>query len=267
MQISDTAFKKIKELVNKTSGIYLSDLKKQMVASRLVKRIRHYNNISYDQYYEICLRDNAELQIMIDIITTNETSFFREKVHFDFMKNQIIPKFKDSKLRVWSAAASIGAEAYSIAMMADDLLASKNISLEVVGTDINTDVIQKAKIGLYPMSFASSIDSKYLKAYCLQGFDAHEGYFLIDDYLRKKCSFLNANLMVAPSPQIGKFDIIFLRNMLIYFDGPNKKIIVENVTKALKHGGYLFLGHSETLSNVTNVVKQVQPTIYKREAP
>ncbi|MBU0633225.1 methyltransferase domain-containing protein [bacterium] len=265
MPIIHNTFKKFQTLVREESGIHLSDAKKNLLTSRLAKRLRHYGIDSYDEYYRLVNEDSFELQMMIDIITTNETSFFREPHHFDYLKNSLLPEFKGSKYRVWSAAASIGAEAYTLAMILDEGLVPRNISWEVVGTDINTEVIEKAKQSLFPMEHATKIDKKYLKNYCLKGTNKYEGFFLIDDTLRRNCTFLHANLMYPPSSQIGQFDVIFLRNMLIYFDNENKKIIVENVIKALKKGGYLFIGHSETLNKITNQVRQIRPTVYIKD--
>lgn len=265
MGISDAEFKKFQELVRKVSGINLPDIKRNLVTSRLAKRLRYYDTNSYERYYKIVIEDSAELQMMIDIITTNETSFFREPHHFDFMKTTILPSFRESKFRTWSAAASIGAEAYSLAMVLSEALLPKHIVWEVVGTDINSEVIEKAKSGLFPMEHAKTINQKYLKNYCLQGINKYEGFFLIDDNIKNNCKFSNANLMTPPFSQLGQFDVVFLRNMLIYFDAENKKIIVENVIKALKKGGYLFIGHSETLNQITTQVRQIAPTIYIKD--
>ncbi len=261
----NTTFKKFQTLIRNESGIHLSDAKENLLTSRLAKRLRYYQIDSYDEYYKLVIQDSIELQMMIDIITTNETSFFREPHHFDFLKTSILPLCKNNTCRVWSAAASIGAEAYTLAMVLDEVLLPKNIAWEVVGTDINKEVITKAKQALYPIELAAKIDKKYLKNYCLKGTNKYEGFFLVDDYLKKNCTFLNANLMNPPSPHIGEFDVIFLRNMLIYFDNENKKTIVENVVQALKKGGYLVIGHSETLNRITNQVRQIRPTIYIKD--
>jgi chemotaxis protein methyltransferase CheR len=265
MPIVDSTFKNFQSLIRSESGINLSDAKKSLLTSRLAKRLRHYNISSFDEYYQIIQNDNFELQMMIDIVTTNETSFFREPHHFDFLKNSILPSVKGGKYRAWSAAASIGAEAYTLAMVLDEVLLPRNIDWEVVGTDINTEVIQKAKESLYPMEHAKKIDKNYLKKYCLKGINKYEGFFLVDDYLKRKCKFINANLMQPPSSEIGQFDTVFLRNMLIYFDNENKKTIVENVITRLKKGGYLFIGHSETLNGITKEVRQVRPTVYIKD--
>lgn len=263
--ISNRAFEKLTSLVKHHSGIHLAESKKQLVVGRLSKRLRHLNLEDYEAYHDHCIASPEELETMINTITTNETSFFRESHHFDFMGETILPRVTNSPFRVWSAAASIGAEGYSIAMELDTNLTHRGIDWEVIGTDINTEVLKQASEGLYPIRFAEQIDETYLKRYCLKGTGRHEGEFLIDDYLRHKVSFQSANLMVPISSDLGKFDVIFLRNMLIYFDNENKKKIVENVLKVLKPNGYLFIGHAETIGHLTTSVRQIRPTIYKNE--
>lgn len=263
--ISNYAFEKLTALVKIHSGIHLSESKKQLVAGRLSKRLRHLHLHDYDTYYEECIASPDELKIMINTITTNETSFFREAHHFDFMRHTILPAVKTAPFRVWSAASSIGAEGYSIAMILDDVLTPAGIEWEVLGTDINTDVVGQASSGLYPIRFAEQIEKEYLKRYCLRGTGRHEGEFLIGDYLRDKVSFQSVNLMAPVPSDLGEFDLIFLRNMLIYFDNDNKKKIVENILKVLKPHGYLFIGHAETIGHITSAVRQIRPTIYKNE--
>lgn len=263
--ISKNAYEKLTNLVKIHSGIHLNESKKQLVVGRLSKRLRHLNLNDYENYYEECIASPEELQIMINTITTNETSFFRESHHFDFMAEMILPAVNQAPFRVWSAAASIGAEGYSIAMELDTALTPRGISWEVIGTDINTDVLQQASSGLYPIRFADQIDEEYLKKYCLKGTGAYEGQFLIDDYLREKVMFRTCNLMAPISSELGKFDVIFLRNMLIYFDNVNKQKIVDNVLKVLKPGGHLFIGHAESIGHITSKVVQTRPTIYKNE--
>ncbi len=264
--ITNRAFEKLTSLIKHHSGIHLAESKKQLVVGRLSKRLRHLGLDDYEAYHDHCIASPEELETMINTITTNETSFFRESHHFDFMAQMILPQVKSGPFRVWSAAASIGAEAYSIAMELDNGLTHRSIDWEVMGTDINTDVVKQASEGLYPLRFTEQIDENYLKHYCLKGTGKHEGEFLIDDYLRSKVHFQTANLMAPIPSELGKFDVIFLRNMLIYFDNENKKKIVENVLKALKPNGYLFIGHAETIGHITAAVQQTRPTIYKNES-
>ena len=264
--ITPHAFEKISSLLKLHSGINLNASKKQLVVGRLSKRLRQLNVADYDTYYEVCLNSNDELQIMINTLTTNETSFFRESHHFEFMKHSILPVIKNSSFRVWSAAASIGAEAYSIAMLVDEILTQKSLTWEVLGTDINTEVLKSADQGLYEMRFAEQIPKEYLRKYCLRGIGTNAGKFLIGDYIRENVRFLYANLMMPPSSELGKFDVIFLRNMLIYFNLEERKKIVKNVLEALKPEGYLFIGHAETISHLNLKVRQIKPTIYKNGA-
>ncbi|MFA6189845.1 MAG: CheR family methyltransferase [Sulfuricurvum sp.] len=263
--ISKRAFDKLTTLVKTHSGIHLNESKKQLVVGRLSKRLRQLQLNDYETYYEECISSPEELQTMINTITTNETSFFREAHHFDFMSQTILPAVKNSSFRVWSAASSIGAEGYSIAMELDTALTSKGIEWEVIGTDINTEVVEQGAKGLYPIRFAEQINGSYLKRYCLKGSGSHEGEFLIDDYLRSKVNFLCANLMAPIPSDLGRFDVIFLRNMLIYFDNDSKKKILQNVLKVLKPDGYLFIGHAETIGHINSTVRQIRPTIYKNE--
>ena len=263
-KLTDKEFQLFKDFIHKVSGILMKQEKKVLVESRLAKRLRHYDCDSYKEYYDILINDMAEQQTFIDIITTNETSFFREMHHFEFLKNQVLPS-KTSPVRIWSAAFSIGAEAYSTAMVCDDTLASKNIKFEILCSDINAEVLNTAQKGLYPIKFASQIPQNYLKKYCLKGRDSYTGSFLINDTLKNNFLFKRVNLLEQVSSDFGEFDVIFLRNMLIYFDTPEKKMIVENVASRLKKGGYLLLGHSESLFNITNCVSQLKPTIYTKQ--
>lgn len=261
--ITPKAFENISSLLKVHAGIHLNESKKQLVIGRLSKRLRELDVRDFDAYYEVCVNSGDELQTMINTLTTNETSFFREAHHFEFMRENVLAHTTTSPFRVWSAAASIGAEAYSIAMQLDELLSPKSLTWEVIGTDINTDVLKSASKGLYDMRFSQQIPQEYLRRYCLRGVGANDGKFLVGDYLREKVHFLYANLMLAPQKELGKFDIIFLRNMLIYFNQEERKKIVQNVLQVLKPQGYLFIGHAETITHLNLKVRQIRPTIYK----
>jgi chemotaxis protein methyltransferase CheR len=149
-------------------------------------------------------------------------------------------------------------------MVCDDVLGPRSGQYEIVCTDINADVVKTAQIGLYPEKFIPQIPQKYLKKHCMRGNGKYEGNFIILDQLKSNLLFRRMNLLEKCSSDMGEFDVIFLRNMLIYFDAPEKKMIVENVISRLKHGGYLFIGHSESLFNISNSVTQVKPTIYRK---
>ena len=262
-KLNDKEFDLFKNYIHKISGIQMKAEKKVLIESRLAKRVRHFQCESYKDYYDLLIKDEHEQQMFIDIITTNETSFFREPHHFEFLKNDVLPRL-GSSVRIWSAACSIGAEGYSAAMVCDEVLTPQRKNFEILCSDINLDVIKTAQMGLYPEKFISQIPQKYLKKHCLKGTGASVGNLLINDGLKTHLLFKRLNLLEPLSNELGEFDVIFLRNMLIYFDGPEKKKIVENVARRLKKGGYLFIGHSETLFNITDCVKQVKPTIYTK---
>jgi chemotaxis protein methyltransferase CheR len=236
-----------------------------LLTGRLSKRLVALGLDTYTQYHKY-VTDAAhadELNFMVDLLTTNETYFFREPQHFDFLK-QIAPDSSNpSVFRVWSAAASIGAEAYTIAMVLSDKLGVDG-RWEILGTDISDSVLAKARSGHYRLAEADKIPTPFLKKYCLKGTGEQAGTFLIDKRLRQHVNFEQLNLNVEGMKKMGEFDVIFLRNVLIYFDIPTKQRVVANLIRSLKTGGYLIVGHSESLNGITNALVQVKPTVYQR---
>jgi chemotaxis protein methyltransferase CheR len=201
---------------------------------------------------------------MVDLLTTNETYFFREPQHFEFLKTIVPTAVKQGQVyRVWSAAASIGAEAYTIAMILADKLGVDG-PWEILGTDISNSVLAQARRGHYRMAEAEKIPREYLKKYCLKGKGTQDGTFIIDSRLRQHVNFEQLNLNVENMKKIGEFDVIFLRNVLIYFDIPTKQRVVANLIPCMKNGGYFIVGHAESLNGVTDALKSVVPTVYKR---
>lgn len=261
--LHDNEFVTIQKLIFQEVGIDLPSSKKILVQSRLLKRLLFYKFNSYVEYIRL-VQINAQERIeMINLITTNETYFFREVEHFEYLQKVILPKhpFKE-KFRFWSAAASVGAEAYSTAMLLDKVIARGD--WEIVGSDINTEVIKKARIGLYPEKWAEKIPTDLRKEYCLKGRGKYEGQFLIDRVLVEYITFQVGNLMKFNS-EVGKFDVIFLRNVLIYFDDDTKQLVVDNVLKNLKVGGYFFISLTENL-NMLNIssLENVSTSVYKK---
>jgi len=261
--LNDNEFKTIQKLIFNTVGIDLQSSKKILVQSRLLKRLLFYKLDSYLDYIRLVQINEQERIEMINLITTNETYFFREIEHFEYLQKSIIPNhpFK-KKFRFWSAAASVGAEAYSVAMLLDKSMAKDD--WEVVGTDINTEVIKKARIGLYPEKWADKIPVELKREYCLKGRGRHEGQFLIDRKLVENIDFKVGNLMKY-NADVGQFDVIFLRNVLIYFDDATKQLVVDNVLKNLKIGGYFVISLTENL-NMVDIpsLESVSTSIYKK---
>jgi len=261
--LSEKEFLELKNIIYKHSGIKAEEKQKENLEYKLSSRLHQHNLTSFREYHKLLLVDKAEIQAMINAVTTNETYFFREKKHFDFLEKEILPKIKYDIFRCWSAAGSNGAEAYSIAMlMKAKLNAYKNF--EIVCSDINDNVLEFAKNGIYPMKFAKKIPIPFLQAYCKKGKNNFIGSFKITKKLQDYIKFEHINLMKPIPKEIGEFDLIFLRNMIIYFEDKDKKTIVENVIKQLKDGGYLFMGHSESLHRITNKVVQISPSIYQK---
>lgn len=251
-----------KYLYDKT-GIKLNDGKQALVMGRLDKRLRARGVDNYSDYFALLGKPGFEDETTaaIDLLTTNETYFFREPKHFDFLKNVVIPKFAAKrKMRVWSAASSSGEEAYSIGMVLAEHFPTKQ--WEILGTDVSTRVLAKANRGLYPMLQAEKIPREYLKKYCLKGTQEFEDFFLIDSIVKDHISFELTNL-VEPLPNYGVFEVIFLRNVMIYFDAATKNSIVKRIIEHLTTDGYLIISHSETLNGLNLPLRLVAPSIYQ----
>lgn len=263
-KISNSEFDSIRTFIYDHVGIKLSDEKKMLVTSRLSKRLKYYSLASFSEYFDLMIASplDGEQQIAIDLLTTNETYFFREPKHFSFLEREYLPNWKSGKtLRVWSAASSTGEEAYSIAMLLDDVLGSR--PWEIFGSDISSRVLKKARQGLYPQHRIEGIPREYLRKYCLKGVGEHEGYLLLDKKLRQKVTFSSVNLK-KPIGDVGLFDVIFLRNVLIYFDAETKQKIIRQLVEKMQPEGYLFIGHSESLKGICDGLEAVIPTVYRK---
>lgn len=262
--ITDQEFSLFRELIFRIAGISMSPAKKTLVAGRLGKRLRFHNLSSYRDYYQLATKsgNEAELQIAVDLLTTNETHFFREPKHFDFMRDRVLAGHpKGRALRVWSAASSTGEEPYSIAMQLADQLG--DTPWEVVASDLSTQVLEKARRGLYSMQRAQEIPRHYLTRFCLKGTGSQQGNFMVAKELRTRVRFMQLNLN-APFPEMGEFDVIFLRNVMIYFDNDTKREVVHRMLPLLRPGGHLLIGHSESLNGVTDAYRIVVPSIYRK---
>ncbi|WP_210397257.1 CheR family methyltransferase [Motiliproteus sediminis] len=263
--ITAAEFEQFRRFIFERAGITLSDAKQRLVTGRLAKRLRHFGISRYGDYFERMMRGELggdELQVVVDLLTTNETHFFREPAHFDFLRQTVLPQVRSGcTFRVWSAASSTGEEAYSTAMCCADLLGDG--PWEVFGSDINTQVLNKARNGHYSMDVAHEIPKEYLRAYCLKGKGSQEGTFLIGPELRRRVRFNQVNLN-APLPDLGAFDLIFLRNVMIYFSLETKRSVVARMLPLLKPGGYFVVGHSESLNGVTSRLQLLRSTIYRK---
>ena len=259
--ITDREFETLRTLLYREAGISLSSQKKPMVCGRLGRRLHKLGLRSYSDYLERIDGggDSAELQTAIDLLTTNETYFFREPKHFEWLKERMRAAPPGRAFRVWSAACSSGEEPYTIAMVAADTLGER--PWEVLASDISTRVLDSARQGLYPIERAEHIPKAYLNRYCLKGTGPYEGQFLIAKALRSRIRFQQINLQ-RPFAEGSPFDVIFLRNVMIYFDVETKKSLVERLAQRLGPGGRLVIGHSESLNGVTAALRAELPTVY-----
>jgi chemotaxis protein methyltransferase CheR len=262
--ITDEEFAGFQRFIFEEAGISLSSSKKALVGGRLAKRLRQHRLSCYSDYLRLLRCDSAsgELQVAIDLLTTNETYFFREPKHFEVLREEALQaRHAGRPLRAWSAACSSGEEAYSIAMVLADAMSEHG--WDVLGTDISSRVLERARIGHYALGRAQHIPRDYLRRFCLKGIDAQDGTMLIERGLRQRVQFMHLNLN-APLPQLGSFDVIFLRNVLIYFSAQTKRQVVARVLAQLRPGGLFCIGHSESLHDITRAVVQLSPAVYRK---
>ncbi|MDT4292223.1 protein-glutamate O-methyltransferase CheR [Methylomonas sp. MO1] len=257
-------FERFRRLIYDHAGIALTPEKKVMVASRLAKRLDYYQLHSYGEYYQLAISPDYpdEFQTLVNILTTNETYFFREPKHFEYFQQQILKPWRGEQFRVWSAASSTGEEAYTLAMVLAENLGIRN--WEIFGSDLSTRVLEIARQGVYPLDRLDHMDKRLLEKYCLKGVRSQEGFFRVDNKLRSRVKFDQVNLMSSLPPALGRFEVIFLRNVLIYFDQDTKKQVVERLITALKPGGHFIISHSESLHRVTEQLQMIKPSIYRK---
>lgn len=265
--ITDAEFQCFQALIQRTAGIHLAANKKALVSGRLARRLQLHRLDSYGAYYELLQRPGQpqELQACVDLLTTNETYFFREPRHFDWLRAQL-PQLASAATaaapwRVWSAACASGEEAYSLAMLLADVRPQGG--WQVLGSDISQRMLARARIGHYPLARCSHIPPNYLQRFCLRGVGPEDGTLLVQRTLRDQVEFAFVNLH-TPLPALPLFDAIFLRNVLIYFDAATKQAIVQRVLDQLRPGGHVFIGHSESLHGLEHGLEPVAPAVYRK---
>jgi len=266
---TDAHFKKVKTVLYAHAGIVLANNKQDMAYNRLVRRIRDLNLENFDQYLEDIESDINEFSLFINAMTTNLTAFFRESHHFDFIAKTIIPQVALSgkrRLRIWSAGCSLGEEPYSLAMA---LLSSgqdmRNWDVRILATDIDSDVLNKAKLGVYAEERVAGLPRGYLSKFFLKGKGNRAGDVQARAELREMITFKYLNLM-EQWPLKGPLDFIFCRNVMIYFDKKTQAKLLERMAALLKPDGYLFVGHSEALARHDSHFKLIGKTIYQKES-
>jgi chemotaxis protein methyltransferase CheR len=272
-QLADTDFTFLRRLIYEKSRIHLGPDKKVLVSSRLAKRLRQLQLEDYHQYCEL-LRSPAgeeELRVLIDRISTNHTTFFRESKHFDFMRDTVLPQWRarpESKrepLRVWSAASSTGEEPYSLAILLAECLAPAHTNAWLIeASDISTRVLEAANQAVYETDRLAGVKQEWIHKYFQKGMREWEGHYRVKAELRERVRFHHLNLLEANYPFTTPFQVIFCRNVMIYFDRPTQESLVGYLSERLVPGGYLMVGHSESLSGVKHSLQHLQPAIYQK---
>jgi chemotaxis protein methyltransferase CheR len=268
--LNDADFTKLSNFIYVNYGIKLPISKKIMLQSRLASRLKINGMKSYAEYTKYVLSGDAnesEIVNMIDLVSTNKTDFYREAAHFDFMKEVVLPNFivGDSRqpFKVWSSASSSGEEAYTIAMVISEFIENnRKIDFEILGTDISARILEKAKLGIYPIDRVDVIPISQKKKYLLRSKDQENQMVRIVPNLRAKARFQRLNLMDSSYNVPKDFDIIFCRNVLIYFDRETQEKVINKLCMHLKPGGYFFLGHSESISGIDVPLKPLKPTMF-----
>ena len=273
--ISRAEFVLFQRLIRTETGISLTDAKRELLVSRLAPRLRELGLTSFADYYRrIEEGDEAERVQMLDRISTNETHFFREPRHFEYLAQTVLPNRRAQveggglprEMRAWSCACATGEEPYSLAMtFLTHLPVASGWNVRVLGTDISTRALDKAAQGVWSIERSGTIPAPYLKTFMLRGTRSQEGKMAAGDELREVVEFRRFNLSTETYPFDAEFDLIFCRNVLIYFDTEARRHVLEQLTRCLAPDGLLFLGHAETATGLTGELRSVHPTVYARE--
>ncbi len=262
--LSDRVFQRVVALAYDVAGIRLGPEKRELVKSRLIKRVRQLSLAGFDEYLEYVDKDatGQELPRMIDVLTTNKTNFFREDAHFDFLKRVLLPEVTPKRrLRIWSAACSTGEEPYTIGIVLREAIPDVDAwDVKILASDISARVLEHATRGVYRADQVAECPAPIRTRYFT---NAPGGGCRVADNVRKMVNFARLNLM-ADWPMRGPFDMIFCRNVMIYFDRPTQEKLVGRFYELIRPGGYLAVGHSESLTPVKHSYEFVQPATYRR---
>lgn len=269
--LGDAEFAFLREFVLKHCGISLSEQKRQLVQGRLARRLRTLQLRSYEEYCRLLReRPEAELDELSSVISTNVTAFFREPHHFDYLAEELLPRWLASphqgRIRIWSAGCSTGEEPYSIAMVLAEALERHGKSMDalILATDLSPRALQAARLGLYREDRLKGIDEKRRRRWLLRGTGAQEGVFSMHPRLRELVRVQPLNLL-HEWPMRGPFDAIFCRNVMIYFDKPTKQRFFQRFASILRDDGHLFLGHSESMHGLNTQFGLIGQTMYQRK--
>ncbi len=271
IQLKESEFQQLSTYIYSNYGIKMPAAKKVMLQSRLQKRLRHLNLNNFKAYIEFVFSKDGTQEIihMMDVVSTNKTDFFREPTHFEFMQEVILPGlYADNQkdIKIWSAGSSSGEEAYTITMVMEEFIEKNgHINYQILGSDISTDMLQKAINGIYKMEKIITIPDALKKKYLLKSKDTQKKLVRIKPKLRTKVNFFRLNLMDQVYNAPKNFDIVFCRNTLIYFERDTQEKVINKLCDHLKPGGYFILGHSESITNMQVPLVNIKPTIFRKK--
>lgn len=258
-------FRRVCELIYQRAGIALSDSKRELVYGRLARRLRALRQPSFGAYLALLEDESAEeWEHFTNALTTNLTSFFREKHHFDMLREHLEAHRGEGPIRVWSSAASTGEEPYSIAMTVAQTLRRASDDVRILATDIDTHVLERGSRGVYPLERIEALPDALRKRFFLRGTGAHEGQVRVRDELRRMIRFRQLNLLDAQWPMSEPFEVIFCRNVLIYFDKDTQRRLLRHMAQYIRPGGLLLIGHSESLNTDRELFEPLGRTAYRR---
>lgn len=271
-QLSEQDFSVFSRFIYSEFGIKMPPIKRVMLQGRLLKRIRELGFKTYSEYKDYFFSDEGqanELLHFLSVVTTNKTDFFREPGHFIFLKEVVLPefysKYPNQTFKVWSAGCSSGEEPYTISIILNEFMRVNPLfKFEILGTDISTNVLEKATKGIYPMNKTETISLELKRRYFLKSKDTQNPTVRVKPILQSRLKLGYLNLMDSYYDIKDAFDLIFCRNVLIYFDRATQEKVITKLCKHLKPGGYFFIGHSESLSGMNLPLKHIKPTIFKK---
>ena len=259
-------FDAFRALVYERSGITLGENKEALVSARVGKRMRALGISEFSDYLRVVTEDTKgdEVVSLLDAISTNVTSFFRESVHFDFLKNAVGDWIRhgQKRFRFWSAASSTGEEPYSIAMTLLDTAEGRTLDMKILATDISTRVLEKCELATYDQEKVASIPRPLLDRYFESSRKQDKTYYTAKPSIKNLLTFRRLNLSTPPFPMNGPMDCVFCRNVMIYFDNQVRTRLLSEIYRLLKPGGYLFVGHAESLTGIVSDFQTVKPSIY-----
>ena len=257
-------FERIRKLIYERAGISLAPIKRDMVYSRVARRLRATGLRSFEAYLKLLEQgEPAEMEAFTNSLTTNLTSFFREEHHFPMLKEHLRPRMKKGAITIWCSASSTGEEPYSIAMTVAELFGGIPNNVKILASDLDTNVLDKARQGLYPLDRIAKIPEDLVRKYFIQGSGAQEGFARVRPELQAMLSFRQINLLDPTWPMRGPFDAIFCRNVMIYFDKPTQHNILRKFVPLLAEDGVLFAGHSESFHHAADLFKLRHKTVYE----